>query len=143
MSNMIKMRNVGAQTQKKSRPGGPTPEGWGLEEWGPEGSGAQRGGAQTWKKLGPQGLGSQGRGPEGWGPEGWGPEGWAQHFALFFPLPLPFPLFFSVSGGLLVEFWWCLKAGTLKCARMQFSHCREKPGQKRRKEKSHKNQKKR
>ena len=30
MSNMTKMRNVGAQTQKKWRPGGPPPEGWGA-----------------------------------------------------------------------------------------------------------------
>ena len=46
------MRNVGAQTQKKWRPGGPPlegrgAEGWSPEEWGPEGSGAQRSGAQT------------------------------------------------------------------------------------------------
>ena len=32
----------------------------------------------------------------------------AQIFALFFPSPAPiFALF--LSGGLLVEFWWCLK----------------------------------
>ena len=39
------------------------------------------------------------------------PEGWGAKFSLFFfPLPLPFSLFFSsLSGGLLVEFWWCLK----------------------------------
>ena len=42
-----KMRNSGAQTQKKWRTGGPPPdgwgpEGWGPEEWGPEGSGARR-----------------------------------------------------------------------------------------------------
>ena len=48
---MIKMRNVGAQTQKKLRPGGPPLEGWGPEGWSPEewrleGSGAQRGEAQ-------------------------------------------------------------------------------------------------
>ena len=29
--------------------------------------------------------------------------------AFFFPLPLPFSLFLSLSGCLLVEFWWCLK----------------------------------
>ena len=37
------------------------------------------------------------------GPEGWG----AQHFTLFFPLPLPFSLFFSLWGssrGVLVVF---------------------------------------
>ena len=52
MRNMIKMRNVGAQTLKKWRPGGPPLEGKGAEGWSPEdlapvGSGAQRGGAQT------------------------------------------------------------------------------------------------
>ena len=52
MSNMIKIRNVGAQKEKKWRPGGPPlegrgAEGWSPEEWGPEGSGAQRSGAQT------------------------------------------------------------------------------------------------
>ena len=50
MSNMIKMRNVGAQTQKKWRPGGPPPEGWGPEGWGLEEWGLAK-----------------------WGPEGWGP----------------------------------------------------------------------
>ena len=44
MSNMIKKRDVGAQTQKKWRPEGPPPEGWRPEGWWPEGSGAQRGG---------------------------------------------------------------------------------------------------
>ena len=51
----------------------------------------------------------------------------AQNFALFFPLPPPFSLFFCLSGCLLVEFWWCLKAGTLKCPRLEFSGCRVKP----------------
>ena len=35
----------------------------------------------------------------------------AQNFALFFPLPPPpFRSFSSLSGCLLVEFWWCLKS---------------------------------
>ena len=40
----------------------------------------------------------------------------AQNFALFFfPLPPPiFVLFLSFSGGLLVEFWWCLKRRDLQ-----------------------------
>ena len=29
-----------------------------------------------------------------------------------------FHSFFPLSGGLLVEFWWCVLAGTLKCARL-------------------------
>ena len=33
----------------------------------------------------------------------------AQNFALFFPLPLPFSLFISLTVCLLVEFWWFLK----------------------------------
>ena len=44
--------------------------------------------------------------------DGWGPEGGRPKISrLFFPLPLPFSLFFSLSlsEGLLVEFWWCLK----------------------------------
>ena len=55
-------------------------------------------------------------GPTRWGPKGGarrvGPEGCvggAQNFALFFLLPPPFSFFLCLSGGLLVEFWWCLK----------------------------------
>ena len=51
----------------------------------------------------------------------------AQKFALFFPLPPQFSFFPSLSGGLLVEFWWCLKTRTLKCARLEFAGCRVKP----------------
>ena len=47
MSNMIKMSNVGAQTQKKWRPRGPLPEGWGPEGWGPAAWGPEGGGAQN------------------------------------------------------------------------------------------------
>ena len=40
------------------------------------------------------------------------------NFSLFFALPPPFSLFSSLSGCLLVEFWWCLRSDrTLKCAR--------------------------
>ena len=74
----------------------PRPEG-GPEGWGPEG-------------WGPEGWGPEGWGPEGWGPEGWGPEGWgAQNLSLFSPLPPQNSFFSSLSGGFLVEFWWCLK----------------------------------
>ena len=47
--------------------------------------------------------------------------------AFFFPLPPPFRSFLSLWGsflGILVVF---LKAGTLKCARLEFSGCRVKP----------------
>ena len=54
--------------------------------------------------------------PEKWGPEGWGPEGWGPKFrSFFFPSPATISLFFSLSGCLLVEFWWCLKAGPEMC----------------------------
>ena len=66
-------------------PEGCGPDGWGPEGWGPKG----------W-------------GPKGWGPKGWGPKGWGPKISRFFPLfRLPFSLFLSLSGGLLVEFWWC------------------------------------
>ena len=45
MSNMIKMRNVGAETEKKWRPGGPggpPPEGW-----GPKGGARRSGGRRV------------------------------------------------------------------------------------------------
>ena len=52
----------------------------------------------------------------------------AQNFALSFPTPAPFSLFLSLSGCLLVEFWLLfLKAGALKCARLEFSNCCVKP----------------
>ena len=90
---MMKIRNVGAHTQKKWRPGGAPLEGRGSEGWSPE-------------EWGPEGSGTAAWGLEGWGPEGGGPK--ISRF--FFPLPLPFSLFLSLSlGGLLVEIWWCLK----------------------------------
>ena len=55
-------------------------------------------------------------GPKGWaqtqkksGPEGWGPKGGEPNISRFFvPSPaLPFSLFLSLSGCLLVEFWGC------------------------------------
>ena len=55
--------------------------------------------------------GRRGGGPEG--AEGWGPEGarsGAQNFAFFFPSPATKFVFSSLSGGLLVEFWWCFEA---------------------------------
>ena len=67
-----------------------------------------RGGA---RRVGARRVGPR----EGWGPEGWGFEQQqqrrvgAQNFALFFPCPAAKFVLFSLSGGLLVEFWWCLK----------------------------------
>ena len=59
--------------------------------------------------------------PEGWGPRG-GARGvespkvgggargaGARTFRAFFPSSAPMFALFSLSGGLLVEFWWCLK----------------------------------
>ena len=61
--NVIKLRNVGAQTQKKCGPGGPLPEGWrpeggrgrsvgAREGWGPEGGSCR---VKPWP-LGPPGF---------------------------------------------------------------------------------------
>ena len=52
--------------------------------------------AQTWKKKSV----SKGGGPKGGGPK-------ISRF--FFPVPPQNSFFFSLSGGLLVAFWWCLK----------------------------------
>ena len=105
--------------QKGGAPKGGAPKGGGPEGWGPEGVGAQ-----TQKKWGPEGWGPEGWSPEGWSPERWSPEGWgAQNFALFSlsrQKIRSFPLWGS-SRGILVVF---LKAGTLKCARLEFSGCR-------------------
>ena len=51
----------------------------------------------------------------------------AQNFALFFPSPAAELFFSSLSGGLLVEFWWCFEGRALKCARLEFSGCCVKP----------------
>ena len=62
-------------------------------------------GARTQKKWGPKGGG-----PEGWGARRVEPEGWgAQNFALFLLSPTGNFIRCSLSGGFLVEFWWCLK----------------------------------
>ena len=49
--------------------------------------------------------------PRKMGPKGWAPKGGEgpNISLLFFTLPLPFSLFFCLSGCLLVDFWWCLK----------------------------------
>ena len=41
-----------------------------------------------------------------------------QNFALFLPFLATVSLFLCLSGGLLVEFWWILEAGAVKCARL-------------------------
>ena len=48
-------------------------------------------------------------GPEGWRLEGRGPEGGEPTISRFFSLSRSHFRSFSFSGGLLVEFWWCLK----------------------------------
>ena len=54
------------------------------------------------------------------------PEGWeAQNFA-FFPRP-PIFILSSLSWGLFVEFWWCLKAGTLEMCTVGLSGSRVMP----------------
>ena len=54
-----------------------------------------------------------GRTQKKWGPEGWGPEGWGgPKFRAFFSLSRrKIRSFLPSLGGLLVEFWWCLKRG--------------------------------
>ena len=128
-------QGLGAPRAGGEKAGGP--KGWGREGlgarrvggpkgWGPEGLGARRvGGPKGW---GPEGWG----GPKGGGPEGWGarrvggPKGGGPEISVFFPLP-PQNAFFLLSGGssrgILVVF---VKAGTLKCARLEFSGCRTK-----------------
>ena len=46
-------------------------------------------------------------GSGGGGPKGWGPEPEISRF--FFSLPREISFFLLSLGGLLVEFWWCLK----------------------------------
>ena len=82
------------------------PEGWGAQtqkKWGPEGwepkprkSGSPKGGGPNPEKVGARRVG---------GPKG----GRAQNLALFSLFRHKNSFFSSLSGGLLVEFWWCLK----------------------------------
>ena len=80
---------------------------WTQEIGGSKGGGSKGGGSK--------GGGSKGGGPtqKKWEPEEWGPKGgggWeAQNFALFFPSPAAKLVLFIPPGGLLVEFWLCLK----------------------------------
>ena len=77
---------------------------------GPEGVGARRGGGPNPEKVGPEGL----------GPEGWG----AQNFALFLLSPTGNFILSSLSGGFLVEFWWCLKRRDAQMCTFGLSGCR-------------------
>ena len=107
------------------------------------GSGPGQNGAVARSVGAPRGGGPTGGGPEGWvgrtqkkwspkdeaqreegGAEGCG----AQNFPLFFLLPPPCSLFLSLSGGLLVEVWWCLKRRDPQMCTFGFSGCRVKPG---------------
>ena len=68
-----------------------------------------------------------------WGPEKvWGPEGWrAQNSRFFFLLPLPFSFssLSPLSGGLLVEFWWCFgRSGSQMCLFSPSGRREEAPG---------------
>ena len=77
--------------------------------------GARRVGARRVgpRRVGPRRVGPRRVGPRRVGPKprkSGGPKGeGAQNFAFFFPLPPQNSFFSSLSGGLLVEFWWCLK----------------------------------
>ena len=53
---------------------------------------------------------SKGGAPKGGAPKGGGPKGGGPKISRFFsPVPPQNSFFSSLSGGLLVEFWWCLK----------------------------------
>ena len=65
--------------------------------------GARRGGGEP-RKSGARRVGARRGGPRV-GAEGWG----AQNFALFLLSPTGNFILSSLSGGFLVEFWWCLK----------------------------------
>ena len=80
-------------------------------------------------------VGGEGWGFEGWraqprksrAPKGGGPKGGGPKFrAFFFPVPPQNSFFSSLSGGLLVEFWWCLKRRGPVCT-FGLSGCRVKP----------------
>ena len=72
------------------------------------------------KKNNNEGLGTGGVGEK--------KGGGAQNFALSFsPSRLPCSLFFSLSGCLLVEFWWCLKRRDPQMRTFGLSGCRVKP----------------
>ena len=48
--------------------------------------------------------------PNWWAPKGGGSEGWGgPKFRAFFPSPATLLFLSSLSGCLLVDFWWCLK----------------------------------
>ena len=74
----------------------------GPEGWSPKG-GAWKGGAL--KGGAPKGGAWKGGAPKGGAPKGGEPK--ISRF--FFPLPPQNSFFSSLSGCLLVEFWWCLK----------------------------------
>ena len=59
---------------------------------------------------------------------GGGPKGGRPKISRFFPSLAPiFVLFLSFSGGLLVEFWWCLKRRDPQMCTFGLSGCRVKP----------------
>ena len=77
------------------------PKKWGLEGWGFEGRGAQPRKSGV-RRVGVRRVGAQPR-------KSGAPKGGRPKISRFF-LPVPQNSFFSsLSGGLLVEFWWCLK----------------------------------
>ena len=87
-----------------------SPEGWGPEGWGPKPrkSGAPKGGAP--KGGAPKGGAPKGGALKGGAPKGGGPKGGGPKISRFFcSLPPEISFFLLSLGGLLVEFWWCLK----------------------------------
>ena len=75
-------------------------KGWGPEGWRPRRVEAPKGGGPNLEKVGPRRVEPRRVEPRRVG----GPK-----FRAFFPLFPPQFSFFSLSWGLFVEFWWCLK----------------------------------
>ena len=115
------------EARKGGGPEGWEPEGWEPEGWGPqprksggpkgggqkgggEKGGGQKGGGPNPEKVGARRVGAKSGGRKGGGSKGGGPKGGRPKISrFFFPLPPQNSFFSSLSGGLLVDFWWCLK----------------------------------
>ena len=78
-------------------------------------------GLQTQKHEAPKGGAPQ------VGPVKRTPQVGPEHSRFFFPLPPHVSFSLPSLEGLLEEYWWCFCAGTIKCARLEFSGCRVKP----------------
>ena len=77
------------------------------------------------KKQEPKPRKASGKGPRRVGPpKGGGGGGGGPKISLFFPSPPQYSFFYLSFGVLSLNFGGVLEAGTLKCARLEFSGCR-------------------